>query len=224
MNNFFIQGEYNIQAAMCAILENAVYKGKPTIEAVPIGSVEWTKEYAQSCGVSLPMNLTYPHSLKNFLGREGYQQPFGSVPEDWFVKPIWTKEFSGGIKRELTENVPYNKLVWSFEPVKFIAEWRCYVLDGKIVGVSQYGEDEDMDLDLTIPNQMLEAWSYSSSYPIQPAGWALDVGMLDDGRIVLVEVNDGWALGYYPGCNRKDYLNVISARWKELTQEKEKVI
>lgn len=207
------QSGHNRQAAQCAILEGREHRGAPARDVVPIGSVEWTREYACAVGVGLPEFPTYPSALRRFLGRTTFVHRFAFVSDHWFVKPVQVKAFTGGIKRELTEPVEPSRLVWASEPVTFAAEWRCYVLRGEIVGVGQYGEGDDAELDLTLPRRMVEAW------PGQPAGWALDVGLLDDGRLVLVEANDGWALGYYRGCDRRAYLDVIAARWAELCGE-----
>ena len=207
---FLCQPGQNRQAAQCAILEGREHREAPARDVVPIGSVEWTREYARAVGVTLPDFPTYPAELSGFLGRTTFCLLFDGVPEHWFVKPVAVKAFTGGIKSELTEPVKSDRLVWASEPVAFTAEWRCYVLRGEIVGVGQYGEGDDAELDQTMPRRMVEAW------PSQPAGWALDVGRLSDGRIVLVEANDGWALGYYRGCDRRAYLDVIAARWAEL--------
>lgn len=207
---FFCQPGHNRQAAQCAILEGREHRGAPARDVVPIGSVEWTQEYARTVGVTLPTFPTYPAALRGFLGRGTFVQWFYLVPDRWFVKPVKVKEFTGGIKSELTAPVNPYQIVWASEPVTFAAEWRCYVLRGEIVGVGQYGEGDDAELDLTMPRRMVAAW------PNQPAGWALDVGRLADGRVVLVEANDGWALGYYRGCDRRAYLDVIAARWAEL--------
>lgn len=204
------QPGHNRQAAQCAILEGREHRGGPARDVVPIGSVEWTREYARTAGVDLPEFPTYPAALRGFLGRLTFIQRFAFVSPDWFVKPVEVKAFTGGIKSELAEEVGGGRLVWASEPVTFAAEWRCYVLRGEIVGVGQYGEGDDAELDLTVPRKMVAAW------PGQPAGWALDVGRLADGRVVLVEANDGWALGYYRGCDRRAYLDVIAARWAEL--------
>ena len=49
-----------------------------------------------------------------------------------------------------------------------------------------------------------------------PAGYAIDFGLTDDGRTLLIEVNDGYALGCY-GLFYIDYAKLLSARWAELT-------
>ena len=52
-----------------------------------------------------------------------------------------------------------------------------------------------------------------------PAGYALDVGVLSDGRTALVEVNDGYAIGFYGKVTpaRADaYLRLLVARYEQL--------
>lgn len=48
------------------------------------------------------------------------------------------------------------------------------------------------------------------------AGYAIDVGLLDDGQLALVECNDGFALGLYPGMAPSRYAELLFARWREL--------
>ncbi|WP_238996654.1 ATP-grasp domain-containing protein [Paenibacillus pinistramenti] len=49
-----------------------------------------------------------------------------------------------------------------------------------------------------------------------PNGYAVDIGLTDKGETLLIEVNDGYALGQY-GLNTLDYAKLLSARWSELT-------
>ena len=55
-----------------------------------------------------------------------------------------------------------------------------------------------------------------SEYKSAPAAYAIDFGVTDDGRTLLIEVNDGYALGSY-GLFYPDYSKLLSARWAELT-------
>ena len=52
-------------------------------------------------------------------------------------------------------------------------------------------------------------------YRSAPAGYAMDFGVTEDGRTLLVEVNDGYALGCY-GADPIQYAKLLSARWCEL--------
>jgi hypothetical protein len=55
-----------------------------------------------------------------------------------------------------------------------------------------------------------------SEYKNAPNGYAIDFGVTDDGRTLLIEVNDGYALGSY-GLFYLDYAKLLSARWAQLT-------
>ena len=52
-------------------------------------------------------------------------------------------------------------------------------------------------------------------YKNAPAGYAMDIGVTEDGRTLLVEINDGYALGCY-GADPVEYAKLLSARWCEL--------
>ncbi len=48
-----------------------------------------------------------------------------------------------------------------------------------------------------------------------PAGYAMDIGVTKNGQTLLVEINDGFALGCY-GADSIQYAKLLSARWCEL--------
>lgn len=54
------------------------------------------------------------------------------------------------------------------------------------------------------------------SYTKVPAGYLADFGLTDEGRTVLIEINDGYALGSY-GLFYLDYAKLLAVRWAELT-------
>ena len=53
-----------------------------------------------------------------------------------------------------------------------------------------------------------------------PAGCSLDFGVTDDGRTLLIEMNDGLALGCY-GLPDEEYAKLLLARWAELNGTKD---
>lgn len=204
---FAIQSGQNRAAAMCAVVEGLT--AEPARDVTPIGSVEWTREYAVWFGVALPETGTYPKALRPWLLRSVRRGVLADALPSEFVKPVRCKAFTGAICRDLQETADPAEPVWISEPVTWAAEWRVYVKNGTVAGWAQYGEGDDDEPDMPVVKAMLAAYS-------GPAGWALDVGRLDDGRMALVEANDGWALGYYRGCPRMAYLETIAARWVEL--------
>lgn len=59
-----------------------------------------------------------------------------------------------------------------------------------------------------------------AAWPGKPRGCALDFGVDDRGRTLLVEANDGFALGAY-GLPPLLYARLLSARWSEMTGAKD---
>lgn len=55
------------------------------------------------------------------------------------------------------------------------------------------------------------------SFESAPNGYAVDIGLTDKGETLLIEVNEGYALGHY-GLNALDYAKLLSARWAQLTR------
>ena len=220
MRQYALQaGGINSQAAFCARAEALVAPPSqvPSPEVVPIGSVEWTREYADACGIQLRKLSTYPDRLRDFLLRDVRMGAFEDAQPHEFVKPISCKAFTGGIRSSIIEEVDPDEGCWISSPVEFLAEWRCYILEGKLAGIARYDDgDNEAEPDMVVVYAMIDAWKDSA-----PAGWSLDVGLLPLGSTALVEVNDGWALGYYTGgtCTRQAYLDVITARWDEAVRQ-----
>ena len=194
--------------ALCAVADTA--------EAVPVGSVEYVRKFAELNGIMLPDSDTYPESLRWAMGRNIYSCSFAQVPPDSFCKPQRTKAFTGGIKGDIAEPVADSEPVWCSERVEFSAEFRAYVVNGRIAGYSRYGDgDDEAELNLDFLARVV------SSYSQAPVGYAIDIGATPAGPC-LVEINDGWALGYYRWGNMKprDYVQLITERWLQIVRNK----
>ena len=189
---------------------------------IPVGSVEFIKQYADCFGIDLPKNISYPECLQKYLKRDLRKGIFVDAKNWEFVKPQSTKKFTGVIKRNLnlTECVTSCEPVWISEPMTFNAEFRYYIVDGKIVGHSRYDDFEnDLYADENVVRQMI------CDYLDQPVGYSIDVGInADNGETVLIEVNDGWALGLYPWGNmsNESYVDLITKRWKQIISTNKK--
>jgi ATP-grasp domain, R2K clade family 2 len=70
------------------------------------------------------------------------------------------------------------------------------------------------DWRLTCDPQIIEA--AVTAYSSAPAGYAIDFGVTATGETLMIEVNDGYALGNY-GLPPIYYTQLLSARWSELT-------
>lgn len=198
----------------------------PRRGTVPVGTVEFCKALMKLHELACPPAISYPFSLSSFLGREIEKTTWGKTKEGDFVKPAddiktWTGHIRGNPHPDdvaVLEKLPSNYSVWRSDPVTFLSETRFYISKMNIAGHSRYddGPDDAPEADIEIVRQALK------QMPKQPAGMSLDFGVTDKGETILVEANDGWALGYYPWGNLtpSGYANLIVERWMEICKIK----
>lgn len=184
---------------------------------VPVGTVEFVNTFCRYKHIHIPENISYPDELLPFLGRDIWTEEFGNVSGSFFVKPKNTKMFTGSIKQEITEPVKDSEPVWVSHPLQFTQEYRYYIIDKHVVGYSRY--DDGDDVDIVPPISFIE--QMVSAYKTQPAGYSIDIGICD-GQPLLIEVNDGWALGFYPWGTMKSgkYIELITKRWLQIERTK----
>jgi hypothetical protein len=188
-----------------------------------LGSIGFIQEALVKLNQPVPAPLDYPESLQKFLGRKITQSTINQIanhPDAWnvFVKPKGiTKKFTGRLVQSTKDLIgcgdPHmDTPVWVSEPVSFIAEWRVFIRYQQILGVRQYKGDWRASFSPAIIEEAVKA------YKDQPAGYALDFGLTQDHKFLLVEANDGYSLGNY-GLFYIDYAKLLSARWAQLTHQ-----
>lgn len=225
--DFFNQNCYSV-AQGCGKLDIPVIRYKAIYSVndnVPtdlvVGTFSDVKEALERLGVPL-IPLDYPDELLSFTGRKIWQSTLFTItnhPEYWhvFVKPIMdVKRFRGTL---LDKSEDLIKLgggledidVWCSEKVKFLSEWRIWVLEGEIVGLSPYRGQWDLFPDADVLKKAVKA------YKSAPKAYALDFGITDEGKTLLVEVSDAYALSSF-GLDSVLYTKILITRWKELTE------
>jgi hypothetical protein len=240
-----VEGRTVMQAAVlqdvpvrrCALADLPRHQAALAAGAMPVGSVEFVREAMRLGNISEPLPMSYPIALDAFLGREVEYRMIEHLRGALFVKPVLTKLFTGFVWHENADDASYSehdreqlrslrKLatttpVWASEVVQFLCEHRFYVHRGHIVGRSRYDPDGDEHAPTPDMAVVHAAIDKMTSSPHCPAAYGLDMGVLADGRTVLCEVNDGWALGYYGGSQGqavapKAYLAMLADRWSQL--------
>ncbi|MEU8895785.1 ATP-grasp domain-containing protein [Nocardia sp. NPDC048505] len=179
-------------------------------------------------GIPIPEPDDYPAGLREFLHRAVWTATLGEVERGFergalpptFVKPAERrKNFTGAVfysERDVAVlgNVSRRQRVWCSEVVEWVAEYRVYVHADRIVAVDRYRGDESALLDLRLVEAAVAAYRRSET---APSGYAIDFGVLADGRTALIEANDGYALGAYD-ITADAYTALVLARWSELLE------
>lgn len=192
-------------------------------EDIVVGYVGTVKRRLMDFAVEFK-EVDYPAELQEFLGRRVWHSTINDInasPDLWplFVKPIENKKFTGVVVNTPKDLIGCGSCyeivpVICSEVVNFLAEWRVFIRYGKILDVRPYKGDWRVHFDPNIIEQAVK------QYVTAPAGYALDFGVTDDGRTLLIEANDGYALGSY-GLFYPQYAKLLSARWAEFTGTKD---
>lgn len=203
--------------------ETAPYFAPDTLDGVGredivVGGIGACQSVLARFGVDVP-TINYPPSLSRFLGRK---VRIGNVErmiaesqgEPLFVKSLRDKQFTGKVVRNVGDIVGWLGGTEEVDAiasgvVDFRSEWRCFVRYGEVLDVRPYHGDWRLGFDAAAIEDAVAA------YEDAPSGYGLDIGVTSDGRTLLVEVNDGYALGSY-GLQSNLYAQLLSARWSEL--------
>jgi hypothetical protein len=217
-----------VDRASLAQIQDHKFDTNAYLDHVPVGSVEFCQAFMGRLGIEIPLRdapSTYPNSLLHYLGRPVSARLYRDVPDGQFCKPVRTKIFTGHIKGQewpFGETVPSDLdhvAVYASPPVNFISEMRCYVIDEQIIDIVPYVEDEGAarpshQVDMTIVQNAVRSFERENAI----RGYGIDFGVLDDGRTVVVEWNDGWALGHYRSDKMSidRYIELCAARWEQI--------
>lgn len=197
-----------------------------TPETVVVGGMSVVFGALERIGVRHPSHVTIPVELSPFLGRDCWRTTIAGVRDAGrfpvFVKPYSdSKVFTGRIVRSgddleslLTPRDGFPPITEDFpllaqEPITFLSEWRAFVVRGRIVGMSHNEGDPLLFPAAGVIRMTLGA------YRSAPAGYSADFGVTDDGRTLLVEINDGHSLGN-GGLVANLYAELLRARWEEM--------
>ncbi|MGB0918179.1 MAG: ATP-grasp domain-containing protein [Flavobacteriales bacterium] len=190
-----------------------------------LGGIQFIHDALEKLEIQIPAALDYPTELEPFLGRKTWESTINEIannPSNWnvFVKPKGlSKKFTGRYIKGISDLIGcgdqnMNTPVWVSQPKNFVAEWRAFIRYGKVVGVKSYKGDWRCNYNPQIIEEAV------SAYESAPAGYSLDFGLTDKGEFLLVEANDGYALGNY-GLFHTDYAKLLSARWSQLTNQQD---
>ena len=187
------------------------------------GGIPTVESAMQQIGMPLPKANNLPDELSKYFGRSITKTTLGTVRENWrdskpgdcFLKPLNRNKqfpaialFDSDDLTVLESQADTTEVIVS-EYVLFETEWRVFVVNAEIIGLSHYQGDCFVYPDADTIKSAIRDFSNA------PAGFGIDFGVLSSGQTVLVEANDGYSLGSY-SLNSVDYSRLIEARWAEL--------
>ncbi|MCC2667559.1 MAG: hypothetical protein K0Q72_30 [Armatimonadetes bacterium] len=204
--------------------QGAVETLPPLAELVVVGSINSVRTALSRLSVPWPEIPNLPEELAPFAGRDTWSSTLGKVREEvqagvspYFIKPVsgQAKRFTGHAVhsfRDLikTAGLPNDVPVFCSAAVSFRTEYRGFVHQGGLVGCKHYAGCFRHAPDFEVVDAAIAA------YTSAPVAYSLDVGVTDDGRTLLIEVNDGYSLGHY-GLDPVPYARLLADRWLEIT-------
>ena len=167
----------------------------------------------------VPNSLEYPKQLRNikFLGRHIWTSTIECIvgENNIFIKPLdGLKAFTGFVKSELSDltlikHLDKNTEIWCSSIINISSEYRCFIQYGKILDTRWYKGDE-----CKIPSQDF-VFEMIKTFTKSPKAYTLDIGITDDDRNVLIEVNDAYSISSY-GLQSVVYAKFLYTRWAEI--------
>lgn len=191
---------------------------------VIIGSVQATTEFFKGCGIETPNYLGYPSELTNYLCRPIKERKFGNLkdyPFPYFIKPSkGVKMFTGEVIEKESQldflrgyyNVTDDTDVYLSGTLNIASEYRCFVHEGELKGIQYYLGDFRVYPCIVMIEDMI------SDYKSSNCAYTLDVGVMENGTTMLIEVNDMWAIGSY-GMDAKTYTLMCVRRMREIGRQ-----
>ena len=166
----------------------------------------------------------YPKCLNKYLHRRIWESSIKDIKAELFneyiINPIFIKpknklkKFTGFIIKSIDDlnkinNAGDNTKVICSEPVNFISEYRCPVINGEIKDLCYYSGDSNIKIDKSIVQKMVKEFLNS------PKAYCIDVGVLSNGETALIEVNDAFSIGIY-SMSKEVYAELLITRWNEI--------
>ena len=144
-----------------------------------VGDFDWTRLAVKKLGASMPEAPDYPKCLKHLLNRKIQTITLGEVknliasePGEVFIKPSDDVKAFAGLKTSseddwmeyLLEEFDASLKVHCSEVVKFVSEYRAYVVHGEVRAICHYMGDADLKLDESVVQEAVKALADSAEY------------------------------------------------------------
>ncbi len=189
---------------------------KNTLVCGSIGAVRWA---LKEIGVPDPEMVDYPSELEPYWGRKIWTSTLSEIRQhepQVFIKPkLGHKLFNGHVRTGQIKDLIQTAMItdeteiYVSDIVNFLSEFRIFVHNGLMLGCRHYKGDFTLGPNFEVISEAINA------YKSAPVSYSADFGVTDDGRTLLVEINDAFALGCY-GLPNILYATMLQDRWLQM--------
>lgn len=168
----------------------------------------------------IPPTVDYPDELKGYLGRSVTEMKLSDIanhPERWpvFIKSKEQKLITGKVIKSTTSLIGMGRQgedpkIYCSPVIDFVSEYRVFVRYGQVLDCKHYWGDP-----LRFPSAEIIRLAIQD-YTSAPDAYGIDFGVTKEGKTLLIEVNDAWALGCY-GLESHLYAKFLVTRWAQMT-------
>jgi len=200
---------------------------QPQLGSIVFGGLNTMKEIMESNGIIIPSIYNIHEHLPDYYTRKIAESTVAQIKlfdldqYPFFVKPLNSyKTFTGFVAKTpfdiqvKLQNIDDNEKLLLSSIVDFDSEFRCFILDKKLIGCKNYTGSFKMLPDFDFINDAIQ------HFYDQPIAYTLDFGIITPNIIEqteLIEINDGYGFGSY-GFNPILYAKMVEARWIEITK------
>lgn len=192
---------------------------------IPIGSVEFVcnyiKKYYGETNIPKPINIPNDLMFEYYLHRNIYfininksiLELYGrnNINYPCFIKSdIQIKKYTNIIydSNELS-NIPDDTYLIS-DIINIDSEYRCFIYNGKLVGLQNYSGDFTIFPNIDIIHEMID------EYKSAPIAYTLDVGInIKDNKTFIIECHDFFSCGTYGFNDSRILPQMFNDWWKE---------
>lgn len=187
----------------------------PSAEDIIVGGLGTIKKWFKARGNELP-DIDYPKQLKDYYGRRIWQTTSdellnSGLEQPVFIKPVVGKAFTGFVCNKFSDMIGRiepgdNISIYCSDVLKIRTEWRVFVRKSKILDIKKYNGELGTAYYLSVVKNMV------ASYTNAPSAYALDIGLTEDNKTIVIEVNDGYSVGCY-GLDPLLYAKFLYSWW-----------
>jgi len=208
-----------------------IERGKVNIthDCVVFGGLKSINMALKLIGIKKPTPNNYPKELLKYYERQIWNQTLERAVtdqrdgKDYFIKPKDDFKSFAGFRLQEADGVnkirkAINKHGLSYsiecsEVVNFVSEYRVYILNGRVGFISHYW-GERQDINASVVEQIVSDLTSGGQF----LNTILDVGILDTGKIAVVEHNAAFSVDSYE-CPSDVYAQILLNGWMALIAE-----